>query len=174
MFSKRTIQQEKEITSVGTSVEALAVSIAKKARVDMLYMAQLTGFTEDKVSQDLRGIIFCDLGSGREAMPQDREGAESFLASRPFVTADDYLSGNVREKLAFAHGFEEKCNAEGWADLISQIGANVQALEKIQPKDLEAHEISVRLGSTWVCRVGQQQIHIASHFYEGHPKDTAA
>ena len=157
MFSKRTIQQEQEITSAGTSVEALAVSIAKKARVDMPYMAQLTGFAEDKIVQDLQGIIFRDLGGGKDSMLElrrmdahEHEGAKAFLESRPFVTADDYLSSNVREKLVFARDLVEKWNAEGWTDLSDQTVVNVQSLEKIQPKNLEAHEISVRLGSTWV------------------------
>jgi N12 class adenine-specific DNA methylase len=157
MFTKRTIRQTQEITSVDTSVEALAVSIAKKARVDMPFMAQLTGFTEEKIAQDLQGIIFRDLGAGRNSVmdlrgmdAHEKTGAENFLESRRFVTADEYLSGNVRDKLAFARQLYEKWNAEGWHDIGSQIAANVQALEQVQPKDLEAHEIAVRLGSTWI------------------------
>jgi N12 class adenine-specific DNA methylase len=157
MFTKRTIQQAKEVTSVDTSVEALAVSIAKKAKVDMPYMAKLTGFTEEKVATDLKGIIFRDLGGGAKAKQElknmgadKQEGAAEFFSSCPFVTADDYLSGNVREKFEFAQTLQEKWNAEGWHDIGGEIAVNVQSLEQVQPKELEAHEIAVRLGSTWV------------------------
>jgi N12 class adenine-specific DNA methylase len=131
MFSKRTIRQKVEITSVGTASEALAVSIGEKARVDMEYMSQLTGKTEEELYNDLRGVIFLNPmhGYGNSTEPK-------------YLPADEYLSGNVREKLTWA-----KRSAELSPDDYS---INVEALERVQPKDLDAGDISVRLGSTWL------------------------
>lgn len=123
MFTKRTIKQKVEITSVDTSAEALAVSIAKKARVDIDYMKELTGFPEEKIISDLTGVIFFN--------PQTVK----------YETADEYLSGNVREKLRFARKALEVSNI---------FIPNIRALEQAQPKDLDASEISVRLGTTWI------------------------
>ena len=130
MFTKRTIRQAQVVTSVDTASEALAVSIAERARVDMPYMAQLIGKTQDELAADLRGVIFrLPNWSGGEDNPR-------------FVTADEYLSGNVRKKLTEARE-AAKIAPELYTD-------NVVALEAAQPKDLEAQEIDVRLGATWI------------------------
>jgi N12 class adenine-specific DNA methylase len=129
MFTKRTIKQKTVITSVDTSSEALAVSIAQKARVDMDYMAGLTGFTHEKIIADLHGVIFQN--------PQKWNGE----THTGWETADEYLSGNVREKLQ---------TAKIYSDDHPQFITNVEALEQAQPKDLDASEIAVRLGATWV------------------------
>ena len=135
MFTKRTIKQKVVVTSVDTASEALAVSLAEKARVDMPYMMELTGKTEQEICEDLKGVIFSN--PRHSSMNTYERGTEA-----PYLTADEYLSGNVREKLAFA----KKC-AEVDPDLYT---ANVQALEQVQPVDLTASEISVRLGATWL------------------------
>jgi N12 class adenine-specific DNA methylase len=127
IFSKRTIKQRTVPTSVDTSSEALAVSISERAGVDLNYMSQLTGKPKDMVAADLEGVIFRLPNSG---------GDEPV-----YVTADAYLSGNVREKLMEAR------EALKTSD---QFAVNVRALEAAQPKDLTASEISVRLGATWV------------------------
>ena len=131
MFSKRTIKQRTEITHVDTAAEALAVSLAEKARIDMDYMMELTGKTEEEIFEDLKGVIFLN--------PMHDYGADT----RPkYLPADEYLSGNVREKLDWA-----RRSAELYPD---EYTVNVEALERVQPVDLTASEISVRLGSTWV------------------------
>lgn len=130
MFTKRTIKPHKEITSVDTSSEALAVSIGEKASVDIEYMKLLTGKSEDEIYSDLQGVIFLNpIYSPNSKEPK-------------YLPADEYLSGNVREKLHTA-----KENAEIYPELYT---VNVKYLEKIQPKDLTASEISVRLGATWI------------------------
>ena len=123
MFNKRTIGQNLIVTSVDTSAEALTLSIAEKARVDMEYMMNLTGKSENAIIQELTGVIFQD--------PVNKE----------WQTADEYLSGNVREKLR---------QAEEAALLDSSYSVNVEALRSAQPKDLDASEIEVRLGATWI------------------------
>ena len=130
MFTKRTIRQAKVVNSVDTASEALAVSIGERACVDMAYMEKLTGKTSEELASELRGVIF------RLPLITDSEGAPRY------VTADEYLSGNVREKLS-----EAREAAIIDPDLYSD---NVVALEAAQPKDLEAHEIDVRLGATWI------------------------
>ena len=136
MFTKRTIKPHEAVTSVDTASEALAVSIAEKARVDMEYMEQLTGKTSDELAAELQGVIFRLPGPVPEG-------------ERPvYVTADDYLSGNVRRKLRQAQRALE----------VSEIfRPNVEALEKAQPKDLDASEIEVRLGATWIDKEYIQQ-----------------
>ena len=130
MFTKRTIKPHKEITSVDTSSEALAVSIGEKASVDIEYMKLLTGKSEDEIYSDLQGVIFLNpIFSPNSNEPK-------------YLPADEYLSGNVREKLRTA-----KENAEIYPELYT---VNVKCLEKVQPKDLTASEISVRLGATWI------------------------
>ena len=124
MFTKRTIKQNVVATSVDTAAEALALSISEKARVDMTYMSQLTGKSENELVSDLRGVIF--------RLPESPE---------TYVTADEYLSGNVREKLH---------QAENAAALDNSFSTNVEALRAAQPKDLDASEIEVRLGATWI------------------------
>ena len=125
MFTKRTIKPHREVTSVETSSEALALSIGEKARVDLPYMEQLTGKTQAELVQDLQGIIF--------KVPNCEPVS--------YVVADEYLSGNVRNKLTVA---------ELAAKNDPELAVNVEALEKVIPKDLSAAEISVRLGATWI------------------------
>ena len=138
MFTKRTIKQKAAITKVDTASEALAVSLAERACVDLGYMAGLMG-GGDKIPQvveDLRGVIFKDPTSG----PFDIDG-DAADWYKGWQTADEYLSGNVREKLSIAKLAAESNPA---------FQVNVEALEKVQPKDLTASEISVRLGATWL------------------------
>ncbi|MFT8889660.1 MAG: DEAD/DEAH box helicase family protein [Ethanoligenens sp.] len=142
MFSKRTIRHAQPVTSVDTASDALAVSIAEQAGVDMAYMQELTGFSEEKLTKDLTGIIFRNLG---DADPATVPKAFVKLEAFPYVTADEYLSGNVRAKLRMA-----KALAEMRPDFAEQIMPNIVALEKVQPKDLSAGEIDVRLGVTWI------------------------
>ena len=136
MFTKRTIRPKKSIDHVDTSVEALAVSIAEKAAVDLSFMSKLTGKNADEIVADLKGVIF--------QLPESSEENES----PTYVTADEYLSGNVRQKL-------EKARAAAERSPVFQ--PNIEALEKAQPKDLDASEIDVRLGATWVDRDYIQQ-----------------
>ena len=131
MFYKRTIKQHTVVTSVDTASEALAVSLAEKARVDMGYMCLLTGKTEQEIFEDLKGVIFIN--------PLYGYGNES---EQKYLPADEYLSGNVREKLVVA-----KKSAELYPEDYSE---NVKALEAVQPVDLSASEIAVRLGATWI------------------------
>ena len=125
MFTKRTIKPHREVTFVETASEALALSIGEKARVDLGYMAQLTGKPQEEIVKDLQGVIF------------------KVPATEParYVTADEYLSGNVREKLK---------TAEIAAKADPEFAINVSALERVIPKDLPASEIAVRLGTTWI------------------------
>ena len=131
MFFKRTIKPHTPVTSVDTSSEALAVSMGEKACVDMEYMCQLSGKSEAEIYEDLKGVIFLNpmygYGNSTEAK---------------YLMADEYLSGNVREKLAWAKRSAE-LSPEDYK-------VHVEALEKVQPKDLTASEISVRLGATWL------------------------
>ncbi|WP_428830910.1 N-6 DNA methylase [Dehalobacterium formicoaceticum] len=142
MFSKRTIRQRATVTHVDTAAEALAISIAEKARVDLGFMHDLTGLSEEQLADDLQGVIFRDLG---EQDPAKVPKAFFDITRCPFVTADEYLSGNVRNKLRLARGL-----AETRPDLAEQIAPNIKALEAVQPKDLSASEIDVRLGATWL------------------------
>ena len=145
MFTKRTIQNRRPVTSVDTAVEALAVSIGEKARVDLEYMAGLMG-GPDKIPQiaaDLEGIIFKDPATG----PFDfAEGGESW--SRGWQAADEYLSGDVRMKLA---------QARLAAEDHPEFAVNVEKLEQVQPKDLTASEISVHVGASWIAPEYYQQ-----------------
>lgn len=129
MFTKRTIKQHNQITSVNSSIEALAVSIGERACVDISYIEQLTGFTEEKIISDLHGLIFQN--------PIRVDENSNYV----WETADEYLSGNVREKLRLAEARAEK---------EPEFVVNVDALSKVIPKDLEAGEIDVRLGVTWI------------------------
>ncbi len=149
MFTKRTIRQRKIVTSVDTASEALSLSIAEKAQVDMDYMVSLTGKTPEALADELRGVIFRDLG---EQDPASVPKAFYKLDNIPFVTADEYLSGNVRRKLRLA-----KALAEMRPDLADKIAPNIEALEAAQPKDLDASEIEVRLGATWIDKGYIQQ-----------------
>ena len=131
MFFKRTIKPHKPITEVDTADEALAVSMGEKATVDMEYMSELTGKSEEELFSDLKGVIFLNplYGYGN-------------VTEQKYLMADEYLSGNVREKLITAQK-----SAEVYPE---DYKINVEALEKVQPKDLTASEISVRLGATWI------------------------
>ncbi|AFV01107.1 Superfamily II DNA and RNA helicase [Dehalobacter sp. DCA] len=130
MFTKRTIRQRTVISHVDTATEALAISIAEKACVDMGFMRSLTGLSYEQLEKDLQSVIFRN--------PEKLDSEEKPM----FETADAYLSGNVREKLKAARKF---------AEMHSEIyGVNVTALEAVQPKDLDASEIDVRLGATWL------------------------
>ncbi len=123
MFTKRTIQKAKVVTSVDTASEALAVSLAEKARIDLPYMAELSGKTEDTIIGELQGIIFKN------------------PLTEQYETSDEYLSGNVRDKLH---------TAETFAENHPEYQINVESLKRVQPKELDASEIEVRLGATWV------------------------
>ena len=131
MFSKRTIKPHTPVTSVDTASEALAVSLGEKATIDMDYMMKLSGKSENEIFEDLKGVIFLNplYEYGNSYEPK-------------YLTADEYLSGNVREKLRIA-----KNSAELYPE---DYKVNVEALQKVQPKDLTASEISVRLGATWL------------------------
>ena len=136
MFTKRTIKPHEAVTTVDTASEALAVSISEKARVYMAYMEQLTGKTSEELAAELRGVIFRLPGPVPEG-------------ERPqYVTADEYLSGNVRRKLRQAQRAAEQDPA---------FAVNVEALTAAQPKDLDASEIEVRLGATWIDKEYIQQ-----------------
>ena len=124
MFTKRTIKKAVAVTSVETAAEALTISLNEKARVDLPYMAGLTGKTEEKVAEELTGVIFRDPVNGQ------------------WETADEYLSGNVREKLKTARIFAENH---------PEFTSNVNALKQVQPVDLDASEIEVRIGATWIA-----------------------
>lgn len=138
MFTKRTIKPHTPVTSVDTASEALAVSMGEKAQVDMEYMCSLTGKTEEEVYQELKGVIFLNPVYGYGGSDEQK-----------YLMADEYLSGNVREKLAWA-----KKSAEVYPE---DYKINVEALEKVQPKDLTASEIFVQLGTTWLPEEIAQQ-----------------
>lgn len=131
MFTKRTIRQQSAITSVDTASEALALSIGEKAKVDMAYMIELTGKTEEQLFDELKGVIFLNPMHGYGNNEQEK-----------YLPADEYLSGNVREKLEWAKR-SMALNPEDYT-------VNVEALTNVQPKDLSASEIDVRLGATWL------------------------
>lgn len=142
MFTKRTIRQRIQVTHADTAAEALGISIGEKARVDMEFMQSLTGMSEEQLAADLKGVIFRDLG---EQDPATVPKAFVKLESFSYVTSDAYLSGNVRSKLKLARAL-----AEMRPDLAPDIQENTRALEAVQPKDLSASEIDVRLGATWL------------------------
>lgn len=123
IFQKRTIKQEKVVTSVDTASEALTVSLSEKAVVDLPYMSELSGKDTKEIVEELRGVIFEDPITGK------------------WETADEYLSGNVREKLKIAISY---------AETKPEFSINVQALKQIQPQNLDASEIEIRIGATWI------------------------
>ena len=144
MFTKRTIRPHEAVTSVDTASEALAVSISEKARVDMEYMAELSGKSEDELEADLSGVIFRDIQCAEEVVAIPKAFVDLNLFS--FVPADEYLSGNVRRKLRMAKALYEVLPAE--KKLL--IARNIAALEAVQPVDLTAAEIGVRIGANWI------------------------
>ena len=129
MFTKRTIKPQITVDRVDTASEALALSMGERAMVDMEYMSELTGKNEEELFADLKGVIFRNPEHG------------DVIGAKPYLMADEYLAGNVREKLKQAR---EKAEAD------PEFAANVEALEKVQPEDLSAAEIGVRLGTTWI------------------------
>ena len=144
MFSKRTIRPHVAVTSVDTASEALAVSISEKARVDMDYMAELSGKSPEELEQELAGVIYRDIRCAENL--EDILPSLADLGRYPFVTADEYLSGKVRQKLRMAKAFLEAAPA-GQKETVRR---NVEALEAVQPQDLGAGEIGVRIGANWV------------------------
>ena len=140
MFTKRTIRPERAVTSVDTPAEALAISIGERGRADLPYMSELLGTPGEyeKIQQELHGVIF------KDPMTQGSE-------ETGWVTADEYLSGNVRAKLRVA---------QTAAESDSSFAVNVEALQAAQPKDLDASEIDVRLGTTWVDKAYIQRFMI--------------
>ena len=144
MFSKRTIRPHVAVTSVDTASEALAVSISEKARVDMDYMAELSGKSPEELEQELAGVIYRDIRCAEN--PEDILPSLADLGRYPLVTADEYLSGKVRQKLRMAKAFLEAAPA-GQKETVRR---NVEALEAVQPQDLGAGEIGVRIGANWV------------------------
>ena len=130
MFTKRTIRAKHEVTKVDTADEALAVSLAEKAKIDIAFMEKLSGKTEQQLYEDLHGVIFLN--------PEHKISPEY---EPKYLTADEYLSGNVREKLSQAEQFSKDS---------SEYRVNAEYLEKVQPKDLTPGEISVKLGTTWI------------------------
>ena len=131
MFTKRTIKPHVKVTAVSTASEALAVSIGEKARVDMPFMCELTGKSEQEIFEELKGVIFLN-----------PEYTSEYGHEEKYLTSDEYLSGNVRQKLELA-----KRTAKLYPE---DYNINVEMLEKVQPQDLSASEISVRLGATWL------------------------
>ncbi len=131
MFTKRTIKQVVKVTAVDTPSEALAISIAEKAKIDIPFMSELTGKAEEEIFEELKGVIFLN--------PMHGYGSHT---AEKYVVAEEYLSGNVREKLEWARR-SAVLSPEDYT-------INVQALEQAQPKDLDASEIDVRLGATWI------------------------
>ena len=144
MFSKRTIRPHVAVTSVDTASEALAVSISEKARVDMDYMAELSGKSPEELEQELAGVIYRDIRCAEN--PEDILPSLADLSRYPLVTADEYLSGKVRQKLRMAKAFLEVAPDEQK----ETARRNVEALEAVQPQDLGAGEIGVRIGANWV------------------------
>ena len=151
MFTKRTIRPHVAVTSVDTASEALAVSIAEKARVDMRFMAELSGKTEQELETELAGVIFRDVNCAerKEEIPVAFVDLERYA----FVTADEYLSGNVRRKLRMVKALCEVLHEEK-AALLQR---NIAALEAVQPVDLTAGEIGVRIGVNWVPKEVYEQ-----------------
>ncbi len=143
MFRKRTVRQQNIVTSVDTASAALALSISEKARVDLPYMAGLSGKTEEQLAKELSGVIFRDFGN---LDPPNMAWAFFDPARYPFVTADEFLSGNVRAKYKQVQGIYDMLHGHtNNTELLANIQTHIAALERVQPKDLEASEIAVKL-----------------------------
>ena len=150
MFTRRTIRAQTPVSHVDTPEEALALSIGERARVDIAYMAALTGLEEAALIQQLQGHIYRDLDS---LDPSDMDWAAFDIRSLPFLTADAYLSGDVRHKLRQANALLEgltRHSPQPEPETLQTLQAQILALQAVQPKDLEAGDIEVRLGSTWI------------------------
>ena len=147
MFYKRTVRQYTEITHVDTAAEALTVSLSEKAKVDLPYMAGLTGKSEDALEAELTGLVFRDIGTYYEGF----YNPDTFdLKAFSLVTTDAFLSGDVRSKLNTFRTVQEKLRTAGKTVEADALSVSIAALEKVQPKDLDASEINVRLGATWI------------------------
>lgn len=148
MFTKRTIRRPVAVTHVDTPSEALTLSMAEKARVDLPYMSEVTGQSEQQLAEALAGVIFHDFG---DLEPENVPWAFFDSDKFPYVTADEYLSGDVRRKLKQARGLYAMLKEHGRGDLAEkEIRPQVEVLERVQPEDLTAGEISVRLGAVWL------------------------
>lgn len=150
MFTRRTIRAQTPVSHVDTPEEALALSIGERARVDIAYMAALTGMEEAALIQQLQGHIYRDLDS---LDPSDMDWAAFDIRSLPFLTADAYLSGDVRHKLRQANALLEgltRHSPQPEPETLQTLQAQILALQAVKPKDLEAGDIEVRLGSTWI------------------------
>ena len=144
MFTKRTIRPHEPVTQVDTASEALAVSLSEKARVDLGFMSELSGKSEDELVQELSGVIYRNIRCG--LTPEEISPAQLDLAAYPYVTAEEFLSGNVRKKLRMLQALQAALPAEKKQELAGYLSA----MEAVQPPDLTAAEISVRIGASWV------------------------
>ena len=151
MFTKRTIRPHVAVTTVDTASEALAVSIAEKARVDIPFMAELSGKTEEELEAELTGVIFRNIHTAESK--EDIPLAHTDLERYEFVTADEYLSGNVRRKLRMVKALQEVLPPEKK----SLLSKNIEALTAVQPVDLTAGEIGIRIGVNWVPKEVYEQ-----------------
>ena len=144
MFTKRTIRPHEPVTQVDTASEALAVSLSEKAQVDLGFMSELSGKSEDELVQELSGVIYRNIHCG--LTPEEISPAQLDLSAYPYVTAEEFLSGNVRKKLQMVQALQAALPAEKKQELAGYAAA----LEAVQPPDLTAAEIGVRIGASWV------------------------
>ena len=144
MFTKRTIRPHEPVTQVDTASEALAVSLSEKAQVDLGFMSELSGKSEDELVQELSGVIYRNVRCG--LTPEEISPVQLDLAAYPYVTAEEFLSGNVRKKLQMVKALQAALPAEKKQELVGYAAA----LEAVQPPDLTAAEIGVRIGASWV------------------------
>ena len=144
MFTKRTIRPHEPVTQVDTASEALAVSLSEKARVDLGFMSELSGKSEDELVQELSGVIYRNVRCG--LTPEEISPVQLDLAAYPYVTAEEFLSGNVRKKLRMLQALQAALPAEKKQELAGYLSA----MEAVQPPDLTAAEIGVRIGASWV------------------------
>ena len=144
MFTKRTIRPNMPVAQVDTASEALAVSLSEKAQVDLSFMSERSGKSEDELVQELSGVIYRNINCG--LTPQEISPAQLDLSAYPYVTAEEFLSGNVRKKLQMVKALQAALPAEKKQELVGYAAA----LEAVQPPDLTAAEIGVRIGASWV------------------------
>ena len=144
MFTKRTIRPHEPVTQVGTASEALAVSLSEKAQVDLGFMSELSGKSEDELVQELSGVIYRNIRCG--LTPEEISPVQLDLAAYPYVTAEEFLSGNVRKKLRMLQALQAALPAEKKDALAGYLSA----MEAVQPTELTAAEIGVRIGASWV------------------------
>lgn len=144
MFTKRTIRPHEPVTQVDTASEALAVSLSEKARVDLGFMSELSGKSEDELVQELSGVIYRNVRCG--LTPEEISPVQLDLAAYPYVTAEEFLSGNVRKKLRMLQALQAALPAEKKQELAGYLSA----MEAVQPTELTAAEIGVRIGASWV------------------------